>query len=265
MIFVGVDWAEDHHDVYVMDEDGSDARETSGSRRRRGRRQLPRARRRRTSRSPTRSSSASRPTGACSSPRCVAAGYEVFAVNPFSASRYRDRHASSGAKSDPGDAKVLADLVRTDRHNHRRRRRLRARRSDQDPARAHQSMIWTRNARSTRCARRCASTTRPPSSPLGRPHQPPMRSRYCRIAPTPSLGRGLSRSKIASALRRGGRQRHIEERAEEIQERPARRPARGTGAHLRRLRMSRHPLASASSPSYTRQIAAPRRGALRAF
>ena len=25
----------------------------------------------------------------------------------------------SGAKSDPGDAKVLAELVRTDRHNHR--------------------------------------------------------------------------------------------------------------------------------------------------
>lgn len=37
------------------------------------------------------------------------------------------------------------------------------------------------------------------------------------IAPTPSLGRGLSRSKIAAALRRGGRQRRIEERAVEIQ------------------------------------------------
>lgn len=37
------------------------------------------------------------------------------------------------------------------------------------------------------------------------------------IAPTPSLGRSLSRSKIASALRRGGRQRRTDERAEEIQ------------------------------------------------
>jgi hypothetical protein len=42
----------------------------------------------------------------------VAAGYLVIAVNPMSTSRYRDRHATSGAKSDPGDAKVLADLVR---------------------------------------------------------------------------------------------------------------------------------------------------------
>lgn len=48
----------------------------------------------------------------------VAAGYRVFAINPLSVDRYRDRHATSGAKSDPGDAKVLADLVRTDRHNH---------------------------------------------------------------------------------------------------------------------------------------------------
>jgi hypothetical protein len=31
----------------------------------------------------------------------------------MSASRCRDRHGSSGAKSDPGDAKVLVDLVRT--------------------------------------------------------------------------------------------------------------------------------------------------------
>jgi transposase len=49
----------------------------------------------------------------------VAAGYTVSAVNPMSTSRYRERHSTSGAKSDPGDAKVLADLARTDVHNHR--------------------------------------------------------------------------------------------------------------------------------------------------
>ena len=38
-----------------------------------------------------------------------------------------------------------------------------------------------------------------------------------RVAPTPSLGAGLSRSKIASALRRGGRRRRLDERAAEIQ------------------------------------------------
>ena len=50
----------------------------------------------------------------------VAAGYQVYAINPLAASRYRDRHNVAGAKSDPGDAKMLADLVRTDRHNHRK-------------------------------------------------------------------------------------------------------------------------------------------------
>ncbi len=53
----------------------------------------------------------------------IAAGYQVYAINPLSVSRYRDRHNVAGAKSDPGDAKVLADLVRTDRHNHRPDRR----------------------------------------------------------------------------------------------------------------------------------------------
>ena len=49
----------------------------------------------------------------------VAAGYQVYAINPLAVARYRDRHHVSGAKSDASDAKLLADLVRTDRHNHR--------------------------------------------------------------------------------------------------------------------------------------------------
>jgi hypothetical protein len=38
----------------------------------------------------------------------------VFGVNPLQASRYRERHGVSGAKSDVGDAHMLADMVRTD-------------------------------------------------------------------------------------------------------------------------------------------------------
>src|SRR2546423_6567363 len=75
----------------------------------------------------------------------LAAGYQVYAINPLSASRYRERHVTSRAKSDPGDAKVLADLVRTDRHNHRPvagDSELAA--SLQVLARAHQNLIWSR-------------------------------------------------------------------------------------------------------------------------
>ena len=45
----------------------------------------------------------------------IAAGYEVFAINPMSVARYRQRHSTSGAKSDAGDAHVLAEIVRLDR------------------------------------------------------------------------------------------------------------------------------------------------------
>lgn len=48
-----------------------------------------------------------------------AAGHRVFSINPKAVDRYRDRYAVSGAKSDPGDAVVLAHLLRTDAPRHR--------------------------------------------------------------------------------------------------------------------------------------------------
>jgi hypothetical protein len=45
---------------------------------------------------------------------------KVFAINPMAAARCRDRHSSvSRKKSDPGDALVLANILRTDMHAHR--------------------------------------------------------------------------------------------------------------------------------------------------
>jgi transposase len=147
----------------------------------------------------------------------VAAGYQVFAVNPMSASRYRDRHSSSGAKSDPGDAKVLADLVRTDRHNHRPVA------GDSDLAegikalaRAHQSMVWAR--------RRQANQLR---SAL-REFYPAALATFddltsgdalavLKTAPQPALGAALSRAQITAALRRGGRTRRLAERTAAVQ------------------------------------------------
>jgi transposase len=75
----------------------------------------------------------------------IAAGYEVYAVNPLSAARYRERHSVSGAKSDAADAHVLADMVRTDSHQ------LRPVAGDSGEAeaikvvaRAHKTLIWER-------------------------------------------------------------------------------------------------------------------------
>lgn len=80
-----------------------------------------------------------------------AAGHRIFAVNPKAVDRYRDRHAVSGAKSDPGDALVLAHLLRTDRHQHRPLP------ADSELgqavsvlARAHQDLVWARQADTNR-------------------------------------------------------------------------------------------------------------------
>ena len=47
------------------------------------------------------------------------AGFTIYPINPRAAARYRERFHQSGGKSDAGDAAVLADIVRTDRHQHR--------------------------------------------------------------------------------------------------------------------------------------------------
>lgn len=144
MIFVGVDWAEQHHDACVLDEAGTVL----------GRAQVPDGIEGVARLHALVAEHAEEPAEVVVGIEVdrgllvhalVAAGYQLYAVNPLAVSRYRDRHAVSGAKSDAGDAKVLADLVRTDRHNHR----LIAGDSELSEAikllaRAHQTAIWSR-------------------------------------------------------------------------------------------------------------------------
>jgi Transposase len=49
----------------------------------------------------------------------VAAGFQVCPTNPVLVARYRERHSTSGAKSDAGDAQVLAEMVRLDSEHDR--------------------------------------------------------------------------------------------------------------------------------------------------
>ena len=216
MIFVGVDWAEAHHDVHVQDETG---RRLAGGRLAEGVDSIGRFH--------------DMVGGHVDDPgevvigietdrglfvaALVAAGYLVFAVNPMSTSRYRDRHTTSGAKSDPGDAKVLADMVRTDRQNHRRvSADSETVQSVKILARAHQSMIWSKG-RQTNGLRSSLREFYPAALVAFDDLASGDALEVLRVAPTPELGRTLSRSKIAAALRRGGRQRRIDERAAEIQ------------------------------------------------
>jgi transposase len=147
LLFVGDDWAEDHHDVELQDETG---------------RVLGRAK---------------LPEGVAGIARLhamigehlgedvdeatvvvgietdrgpwvqalITAGYQIYAINPLQVARYRERHGVSGAKSDTGDAHALADMVRTDRHQ------LRPIAGDSAESeavkvltRAHKTLIWER-------------------------------------------------------------------------------------------------------------------------
>ena len=215
-VFVGHDWAEDHHDIHIEDEQG---------------RRLERARLPEGIDGVARfhvlvASHADAPGDVMIATETdrglfvgalVAAGYNVLAVNPMSTSRYRERHTTSGAKSDPADAFILAELARVDGHNHRPVA------GDSDLAeavkvlaRAHQSMIWGRQ----RQLNQLRSTLRefyPAALEAFAELSSNDALAILAIAPTPTLGQALSRSKIAAALRRGGRQRRIDERAIEIQ------------------------------------------------
>jgi len=217
MLFVGVDWAEDHHDVCVMDAAG----EVLGKRRVghsvRGIGELHELVSVHAEEDETVAVGIEIDRGLVVS-ALVGAGYDVYAVNPMAASRYRDRHGVSGAKPDPGDAKVLADLVRTDRHNHR----VVGGDTEQVDAirvlaRSHQSAIWSR-VRQVNALRSALREFYPAAlEAFGTDLASGDALAVLAIAPTPELGRTLSRAKITSALRRGGRQRNIEAKAQAIQ------------------------------------------------
>ena len=146
----------------------------------------------------------------------VAAGYEVFAINPMSRARYRERHSTSGAKSDAGDAHVLAEIVRLDRAHHRPV----AVDSDNGEAmklvtRGHQTMIWER----TRHVLRLRSALReyfPAALTAFGDLDEPDTLALLAAAPDPDLAARLPKARIAAALKRANR-RHIDTRAAEIQ------------------------------------------------
>jgi transposase len=218
MWFVGDDWAEDHHDVEVQDGTG---------------RRLARAR---------------LPEGVAGIARLheliagvvaedaepgqvaigietdrgpwvaalVAAGYRVFAINPRQVARYRERHGTSGAKSDAADAHTLADMVRTDAHQ------LRPVAGDSALAegvkvltRAHQNLIADRHRQMLRL--RVALREFFPAALEAFPDlTAPDALELLAAAPDPDRAARLSRSTIAAALRRA-RRRDVQATAGEVQ------------------------------------------------
>jgi transposase len=216
-LFAGDDWAEDHHDIEVMDEAGTVL----------ARRRLPEGTAGmaqlhalvggflgeeadaadvvigiETDRGPWVTA-------------LIAAGYRVYPVNPLLASRYRERHGVSGAKSDAGDAHVLADMVRTDSHQ------LREAAGDSPEAegvkvlaRTHKTMIWER----TREVQRLRHQLReyfPAALDAFDDLDAPDTLELLARAPDPERARKLTRAQVSAALKRA-RRRNIPDKATAI-------------------------------------------------
>ncbi len=217
MIFVGIDWAEAHHDICVLDESGGVLAKRRIVEGLEGVGQL----------HALLADHAAEPNQVVIGTETdrgllvgalVAAGYQVYAINPLATSHYRTRHGTSGAKSDPGDAKVLADLVRTDRHNHRPvagDSELAA--SLQVLARAHQNLIWSRQRLANQLRSNLREYYPAALAAFGTDLVHPVTLGVLEAAPTPTVGRTLSRTKLAAILRRAGRERGIAEKAAAIQ------------------------------------------------
>ncbi len=110
----GFDWASEHHDVIVLDASGkivADFRfDETGEGWAQFREQI----------KPFAALAVAIETSSGAAvERLLDAGLTVFPVNPKSAKCYRERHTSSGAKSDRGDALSLADALRVDGHGWR--------------------------------------------------------------------------------------------------------------------------------------------------
>ena len=215
MIFVGDDWAEAHHDVYLCDESGKKL----------AARRVPEGIGGIAVLHELVAVHADDPGEVVVGietdrglwvQALVETGYVVYAINPRAASRYRDRHTLSGAKSDPGDAKMLAELVRTDRHNHRQVAGDTAMAEGVKVlARAHQTLIWER----TRATNRLRSSLREyfPAA-LETIDELAHRDALAVLAKasTPTEAAKLTPAKIRTVLRNAGRQRNIETLADTI-------------------------------------------------
>lgn len=206
-LFVGDDWAEDHHDVEVMDASG---------------RRLAKAR---------------LPEGVAGMARLhaivgqaageeadeaevlvgietdrgpwvaalVAAGYTVLAVNPLQSARFRDRLGVSGAKSDAADAHVLADMVRTHAHE------LRPVAGDTPRAeavkvvaRTHKTLIWERT-RHTQRLRHALRDYFPAALEAFQDLDAADTLELLAKAPTPAQAARLTIGQISAALKRARR------------------------------------------------------------
>lgn len=216
-VFCGIDWAEDHHDAALVDAGGqvlARLRITDDAAGLAALLELLAAHG---------DSPESPVPAAIETPRgllvaCLrATGRPVYPVNPMAVARYRDRHSVAGRKSDKGDATVLANVLRTDLHAHRPLP------ADSELAqaiavlaRAQQDAVWERvhaqNKLRSHLREYYPGFLAAFGSARGGITRPEARV-ILAAAPAPADAARLTKARLASLLRKAGRQRGIEEEA----------------------------------------------------
>jgi hypothetical protein len=189
MVFVGVDWSEQHHDVCVLDDDGRVLAQRGVGVEGLGRLHALVAGHAEEPGQVTVGIELDRGLLVGS---LVAAGYRVLKVEPIATARFRERFGSAGGKSDIGDARVLADSVRTDGHQLQPVAGA-TDLADAVPvvARAHQSAIWDRTQHVQRLRHALLST-----SPLRWTRSTTWTTAMLNLAPEQTAGRSVTRSTV---------------------------------------------------------------------
>lgn len=133
------------------------------------------------------------------------AGFTVYPINPRAVARYRERHGQAGAKSDPGDAIVLADILRTDLPRHRPLPAVSDHaRTIKVLARQHQEAIWALNQTVSRL--RSVLLDYYPQAIQAFPNlKHHAATAVLTAAPTPEAARQLTRDRLVGILHECGR------------------------------------------------------------
>src|SRR5215475_4535628 len=219
-MFCGIDWAEDHHDIELVDRDGQLLARRRISDDAAGLAQLLEL-------LSEHGDSPDDPVPvAIETPRglltaCLrATGRQVYPINPMAVSRYRDRHSVACRKSDCGDSVVLANVLRTDLHAHRPLP------ADTELAqaiavlaRAQQDAVWDR----TQAHNRLRSHLREYypgflsafASARGGIMRPEARA-VLAAAPAPAAAARLSLAQLRTLLKKAGRSRGIDAEAQRL-------------------------------------------------
>ncbi|WCN04079.1 IS110 family transposase [Streptomyces sp. M92] len=221
-VFCGVDWAEDQHDIALVDAGGRQLTKVRIGDDAAGFTQL-------TDLLAEHGDSEAAPIPvAIETSRgllvaCLrATGRPVFAINPLAVARYRDRHSVARKKSDAVDAAVLANILRTDMAAHRPLP------ADSELvqaiavlARAQQDAVWARGQAHNKLRSQLREFY-PAILDAFAQHKHGLCSREARTilaaAPTPTMAAKLTRRRLQTLLKQAGRIRGIQADAERLHE-----------------------------------------------